>query len=351
MENASIINKNRIEWVDIAKGIGIILVFFGHISLPYNNPFNSTQLLNSMLVQSFHMGLFFFLSGYCFSEKEVKFSVFLNKKIKSLMIPWLSFTVIWICFILFKNAIIDNVFTVENGLKVIASFILQKRLYALWFLPCLFCLEILFYILKKVTKNNLPIIVVFTFVLLVLGVIYRKTIDKNLVWSIDVIPTALPFFVSGYVFKIKKIILKCDNIKKTNLVLLIIVLILLNQGLNAVNCCFFEPHFISMFGNGYCNYVLFYASAFCGIAATILFSMVIKDSLNILNYIGQNTLVFFGLHQIVFMCFDFVLKRTNASSIVITIIWVLIMLLTLLFFYIFNQLIIKTPLKFLIGKK
>ena len=131
---------------------------------------------------------------------------------------------------------------------------------------------------------------------------------------------------------------------------MIVAFLLLNQGLNAINCYYFELHYISMFGNGYCNYVLFYASAFCGIAATILFSAVIKDSLNILNYIGQNTLVFFGLHQIVFMCFDFVLKRINASDIVITIIWIFIMLSTLLFFYIFNKLIMKTPLKVLIGK-
>lgn len=28
-------NKKRFEWIDIAKGIGVLLVFLGHESLPY----------------------------------------------------------------------------------------------------------------------------------------------------------------------------------------------------------------------------------------------------------------------------------------------------------------------------
>ena len=49
--------KNRISYFDIAKGIGIILVMFAHVTLP---------ITLEKFIYSFHVPLFFFLSGYFF---------------------------------------------------------------------------------------------------------------------------------------------------------------------------------------------------------------------------------------------------------------------------------------------
>lgn len=54
-------SNNRIAWVDIAKGIGIVLVLIGHISQNKNLHY---------FIYSFHMPLFFIISGYLYSEKE-----------------------------------------------------------------------------------------------------------------------------------------------------------------------------------------------------------------------------------------------------------------------------------------
>lgn len=59
--------NTRIGWIDIAKGVGIILVVFGHVlvgmraaGLGSENPW----MINSQnIVYSFHMPLFFFLAG------------------------------------------------------------------------------------------------------------------------------------------------------------------------------------------------------------------------------------------------------------------------------------------------
>lgn len=45
--------KERIQWIDEAKGIGILLVMFGHCYLHWDFCF---------WFYSFHMALFFFLS-------------------------------------------------------------------------------------------------------------------------------------------------------------------------------------------------------------------------------------------------------------------------------------------------
>ena len=52
--------SNRILWIDAAKGIGLLCVILGHLGVPYL----------STLVYTFHMPLFFFLSGIVFSGSK-----------------------------------------------------------------------------------------------------------------------------------------------------------------------------------------------------------------------------------------------------------------------------------------
>ena len=73
--------KARIEYIDIAKGIGMILVIIGHCA-------GIPNWLNRF-VFSVHMPLFFILSGYTFSTKRnpsIKESI--KKNAKALLIPY-----------------------------------------------------------------------------------------------------------------------------------------------------------------------------------------------------------------------------------------------------------------------
>lgn len=53
----------RIEWLDSARGIAIILVVLGHCIGYIDDPLNKVIL-------SFHMPAFFFLSGICMKREE-----------------------------------------------------------------------------------------------------------------------------------------------------------------------------------------------------------------------------------------------------------------------------------------
>ena len=64
--------KKRLEWIDLAKGIGIILMVIGHMpSIP--------SAVHNWIF-SFHMPLFFFLSGYMFKKKKVKGKCFKRRR-------------------------------------------------------------------------------------------------------------------------------------------------------------------------------------------------------------------------------------------------------------------------------
>ncbi len=82
----------RIHWIDIGKGIGIVLVTFGHIR---NGNYECTWLpvLASPIafIYLFHMPLFYFLGGFTFSSRR-SFPDFLKTKAKTLLIPYYVFS-------------------------------------------------------------------------------------------------------------------------------------------------------------------------------------------------------------------------------------------------------------------
>ena len=90
-------SAGRVEWVDCAKGLGILLVIFGHGI--YGNP--PEEVLRAMLY-SFHMPLFFILSGvtYRCSRSPEEFCNKTIKAVKRLLLPALG------CFAVY---LIENV--------------------------------------------------------------------------------------------------------------------------------------------------------------------------------------------------------------------------------------------------
>lgn len=61
----------RLEWIDITKGFAIILMVFGHSSIPKSI---------SNYIWSFHMPLFFIISGFLYNASKYKSPLSLIKK-------------------------------------------------------------------------------------------------------------------------------------------------------------------------------------------------------------------------------------------------------------------------------
>lgn len=67
-------NKQRIEWIDTIKGVGIILVLIGHCNIPNINQY----------IYLFHMPLFYIISGYCWNvdkNRNLPFKDFFKKSL------------------------------------------------------------------------------------------------------------------------------------------------------------------------------------------------------------------------------------------------------------------------------
>ena len=102
-------NKQRENWVDIVKGIGIILVVMGHAGCP---------VLPHGIIYSFHMPLFFFLSGLFINRQcEKDFCTYVKKNFRSLLLPYFYFNILSIIETIKRRKmnIIENILKIFQG--------------------------------------------------------------------------------------------------------------------------------------------------------------------------------------------------------------------------------------------
>lgn len=86
-------SNNRVAYWDISKAFGMFLVVYGHMMFAYDSRGVNTPL--NLWIYSFHMALFFIISGYFFSSSLKKeFLTLLKAKILQLLVPVISWSVI-----------------------------------------------------------------------------------------------------------------------------------------------------------------------------------------------------------------------------------------------------------------
>lgn len=140
--------NNRIHYLDIAKGILILLLLVSHFSImvKWTNVGDShfSYIYYSYpLFWPFFMEGFFFISGYC-SNFDVKCSTFLFKQVKGLVVPWVSFVLI--------DSLIYNIpFMVS---------IAGSHIDVFWFLIALFFSKCIVFFVRKGFKNELLSLIV-----------------------------------------------------------------------------------------------------------------------------------------------------------------------------------------------
>lgn len=131
----------RIVWIDIAKAICIILVVIGHY-IPEIHPLWYGEMRN--VIYTFHMPLFMFASGYIYiaTKKEISYSDFIWRKVKRLMVPYLTVSVLVVSIKLCTQgqAYVENPVTPLSYLKILY---LPEAGYFLWFIWALWWMFIL----------------------------------------------------------------------------------------------------------------------------------------------------------------------------------------------------------------
>jgi acyltransferase len=289
----------RISWVDVARGIGILLVLFGHAI---------DHEVNRYLIYAFHMPLFFFLSGIVFKPVHDKsFVSVVGKNVKQIIIPYFIFAILtYAADIILMHPQGESTAEVNkqlygilygNGNQGYLAFNV-----ALWFLPCLFVAKIALAAMTKYIRRTQGIVLCLL-IFSVIGYAYAIVFNNfRLPFGIESALTATVFLGAGYLWN-QSVHLKKMLTQKQIVVLIFaavstIVFAMLNY--------YFYGHQIDMRMNRLNNYFFFYAGAFSGITVCMITSMLIQKN-KLLEYLGRHTMLLFVWHTVIYAFF-----RTHA---------------------------------------
>lgn len=133
----------RNNWIDISKGIGILLVVYGHVMQGMNHrgliDWKDFHVFSNAFVYSFHMPLFFLIGGFWISfEKNKAFLSFLKIKISKIYYPYL----LWSFFSILLRPLFVH-YQMDTSLPSLVDAIKALLNGSLsWFLPTFFCVNI-----------------------------------------------------------------------------------------------------------------------------------------------------------------------------------------------------------------
>lgn len=196
----------RLDYLDMAKGLGMILVLIGH--LQGDSIFTFSPYIQPLCVYifSFHMPMFFIISGILLAVKQDEkkpLKEIAKRRFKGIMIPyfWFSFFYLLVVVIaLFKGEIAYQTLLV-NLFYVVSGYGMN----VLWFLPAIYLGELLFLSLRQRFKDHKIFIAIVilsnAIVYVVAGILYNGVYDTPFLMRVHELLTVIlrPILVTGFI--------------------------------------------------------------------------------------------------------------------------------------------------------
>ena len=274
--------KDRITWIDSAKGILIVIVILGHslAETSFESPFYHGYILSFRLITLFHMPAFFIISGLLMNNKKgwkvLSPWLYIKRKLSKLVLPYFIFegiAIILLVFILrfktFKNALIDTL-------------ILKCNLGADWFLVTMFFSSCLFFFIIRLTDSKCMLVIT---ILVSIAIASFCNRESHLQLLLARCLIALCFMAIGYLFEGYKEYISMINMPLylTFIALFILAFAVLNGPVSMYDI---------MMGKSKLVFVL---GAILGTLLVMCMSQ--RLATNMFSIIGKNSLVIMGVHQ------------------------------------------------------
>lgn len=166
--------QERLHWVDISKGILMLMVVFGHMdnyAEKLNISYSAIYTLCSIerMWAPFFMCAFFVLTGYC-SNFDKPFKPFVISRIKTLVLPSITIGIL--------------IHTFEwGGIVQVVKPILRTFVFGpVWFLSALFVSSIFYYLILRFVHNQKSRIIVYV-VMIMAGLILNIHLPQTVkIW-------------------------------------------------------------------------------------------------------------------------------------------------------------------------
>lgn len=275
--------SRRIDFIDLTKGLCIILVVMMHVGGAFDT------LASGPALSCFTMPLYFFVSGLFFKSYE-GFGGFFVRKADKLLVPFLVFYLGSFLLMYGISKVLPGTFRLPVRLSELLLVFRGHELIRfnppIWFLIALFNCNILFYLVHYLRNRHILMMFVVVLLLGAAGFWCGKQ-RIELPFYLDVALTALPFYFAGFWIRRYNFFLYPHH-RFDKLIPVFIAL--------AVIAMYFTATPLGMRTNNYPgNIFQVYVAAFAGIFAIMLLCKKIKSA-GIVSYLGRYSIVTLGIH-------------------------------------------------------
>ena len=338
---------NRIQYLDTAKGFGILMVCIGHACTNQGSVADCRMADLIRFVTLFHMALFFFINGMLYQPKYAERPVIGSiKKFRAYYIPFVKYNLLfWLFHNLFaklhlisgkldaKDYAYEGIRAyVVSFVKSIAGF-RQRFAGAMWFLEALIVLSVVFIFIDCIATKLFLKKRIAAMTVMVLGVVLINrllnlsevphvpgALTQMVYWGLN----GLLFFFMGYLYKLSSLNEKLLKYKIWMVPLLLLIVV----GAVAI----MKPQVVSVITNGsvpvyesvqgafvgasgmkglsLLTYGLYTIVGLCGILMVLLLSQFQWISkIGVLKELGKYSLHIMCLHFLAFKCVSYVIIR------------------------------------------
>lgn len=271
--------------------MGILLVILGHCAHIESKLFH--------IIFTFHMPLFFLLSGYVF-RSDIGFGTLFSRRFRSLIVPFALFYLLGLVVTLM----------IPGWREALTPLAIFQDLYladpnavhnsSIWFLECLFVVQLLFWVILPLPA---PAQVASCLGLYALGILYSRVRFpllgfNRLPLNLDVVPVAILFFALGYWLRTEKLVEKYMDTPGRCMTSVII-------GTAGLLLCYRFNGYVNLHGLQYGNPILYVVGSLAGTMMMIGISRILENLPDcwgflkrILLFYGKNSLIILGVQSL-----------------------------------------------------
>lgn len=297
--------KKRLHYIDVAKGLLIIMVVWGHYELMCRLCFGiQDSVVNALdrvedLWVSFFMPAFFFLTGYC-TDFNKRFMPFLVQGIKILILPAV--------IINYGSTIVEYISWGESALWIVKTTVKSFLLTCAgeWFIPSLFLARLAVW--KLVRLKRVESMLVISFVMLCAGVVLYDCFPWiPEIWSYKHALMVTIFMVVGDVLKKSKI--HIPSSARLSYIPLLVVVFIFGWGI---------PYITNRVCVELWQIPVVLVLALSGILFLLYVSKIINSN-RVLEYLGRNSLVIYLAHFIFYRIYLSVVAGLFGTSAIVSV--------------------------------